>query len=234
VLDDASYKYETIKLPDVTFALYANEDIIDSSGKVIYKKYQLVDTLKTDENGIAILSDLYFGKYFLIEGESSLGNMVNVERYYFEITRDDLVDGKIVKHLDFSNYLPKGTLEFTKKDLVSGKVIPNTTIQIFNDEDRLIFTGTTDSVGKIVIPNLSLGKYYLIEKNPADGYQITNEKIYFEITENGQIVKVGMTNERVPVPDTIKEDMTVYAPLVIVILICLGICVHVIHDKKQK
>jgi len=234
VLDDASYKYETIKLPDVTFALYANEDITDSSGKVIYKKYQLIDTLKTDGNGIAILSDLYFGKYFLIEGESSLGNMVNIERYYFEITKEDLVDGKIVKKLNFANFLPKGTLEFTKKDLVSGKTIPNTTIQIFNEDDRLIYTGTTNNEGKIVIPNLPLGKYYLIEKMPADGYLITNEKINFEITENGQVVKLDMTNERIPVPDTIKEDISIYAPLLITILICLGICVHVINNKKQK
>ena len=234
VLDDASYKYETIKLPNVTFALYANEDIKDGNGNILYKKYQLVDTLKTDENGIAILSDLYFGKYFLIEGESSLGNMVNVERYYFEITRDDLVDGKIVKKLDFANYLPKGTLEFTKKDLASGKAIPNTTIQIFNDEDRLIYTGITDKNGKIVIPDLSLGKYYLIEKAPADGYQMTNEKIYFEITENGEVVKLEMTNERVIVPDTNKEDIAKFAPLFFVSLMVLGICVHAIRDRKQK
>ena len=63
------------------------------------------------------MNDLYYGKYFLIEGESSLGNMVNNEKYYFEITDEDLIDGEIVKKLDFQNYLPKGELEFNKIDI---------------------------------------------------------------------------------------------------------------------
>ena len=207
ILDDGSYKYETIQLPNVVFGLYANEDIKNENGDILYKKYQLIDTLTTNELGIATLENLYYGKYFLIEGESSLGNMINIERYYFEITKDDIIDGRIVKKFDFQNYLPKGTLEFTKTDIVTGNVIPGTIIQIFTEDDRLIFTGTSDNNGKINIPNLPIGKYYIIEKMPADGYELTNEKILFEITENGQIVKANMTNKQIiKVPDTLSEN----------------------------
>ena len=209
IFEDGSYKYETINLPSVVFALYANQDIVDGNGNVIYKKYQLINTLTTDELGYAVLNDLYYGKYFLIEGESSLGNMVNNEKYYFEITDEDLIDGEIVKKLDFQNYLPKGELEFNKIDILTGKPIANTTIQIFTTDDKLIYTGTTDKDGKIVIKNLPIGKYYIIEKMPAEGYKITDEKIYFEINENGELVKKEMTNEQiVEVPDTSSDDYT--------------------------
>ena len=117
--------------------------------------------------------------------------------------------------------MKKGTFELTKTDLVTGEVIPNTGIQIFTEEDRLIFTGVTDENGKIVITDIPVGvKLYMIEKNPATGYQITDEKIFFEITENGEIVKANMTNEKIkgtldftkldisndkPVPNTLIE-----------------------------
>lgn len=230
ILEDGSYNYNNIKLQNVTFAIYANEDIIDSDGKVIYKKYQLVGTLTTNELGLATLGNMYFGKYFLIEGESSQGNMVNEEKYYFEITAEDIIDGKIVKKLDFNNYLPKGQLEFTKTDIATGKPIAGTEIQIFTEDDRLVFTGTTDENGKIVIDNLFVGKFYIIEKRASDGYYNTDEKIYFEIKANGDVVKANMTNEQiVTVPDTSLNDM---ANIISFVLIVGGV-VFLIYAKKK-
>lgn len=218
VLENAGFHYDQIKLSNVTFAIYANEDIKDSKGNIIYKKYQLVNTLKSDENGIATSGNMYYGKYFLIEGESSQGNMVNEEKYYFEITPKDLIDGKIIKKLNFNNYLPKGTLEFTKTDIATSEPIAGTVVQIFTEDDRLIFTGTTDENGKIVIDNLFVGKFYIIEKNPANGYQYSNEKVYFEIKENGEIVKANMTNEQiVEVPDTGLNDVVNVVSFVLIV-----------------
>ena len=49
---------------------------------------------------------------------------------------------------------------------------------------------------------------YIIETRAADGYQITNEKVYFEIQKDGEIVKANLKNEKVPVdvPDTFSKD----------------------------
>jgi len=197
--ENASYKYDEINLPNVTYAVYANENIENSRGDILFKKYDLVGTLTTDENGIATLPNLNYGKYFAIEGESSLDNMINDEKYYFNITKDDIIDGKIVKELNFKNFLPKGKLQFSKTDLTTGNGIPNTVIQIFTEEDKLIFTGTTDEKGNIVIDNLPANnkKYYIIEKSASTGYKLSDEKVYFELTENGQVIKAHMTNEKI-------------------------------------
>lgn len=235
VYSNGSYSYEKINLPEVEFAIYANEDIVDSTGKVIYKKYDLVDTLKTDKLGFAKLENMYYGKYFLVEGKSSQGNMVSNEKYYFEITKNDLVNGKIIKKLDIQNYLPKGTLEFTKFAFTNGNVIPNTEIMIFTEDDRLVFQGLTDENGKVVITDLLAGqKYYIIERNPATGYKLSNEKVYFEIKENGEIVKATMTNEQiVKVPNTQKNQSNVGNIIAVIIAAC-GIGVIIYGEVKSR
>lgn len=227
-LNNASYKYNIIALPNVTFALYANEDIKDSKGNIIYKKYSLISSLTTDSNGLATLSNLYYGKYFLIEGESSGGNMVNNEKHYFEITKED----NLLKEINLQNYLPKGKLEFTKTDYVNGNPVPETIIQIFTEDDRLVGTYETDKQGRVTIDNLFIGKYYIVEKNAATGYLLSNEKIYFEVLENGQIVKANMTNTKIPVtvevPNTKKDS-----PFFQVIMLLLGALGMLYEYKKD-
>ena len=240
VYADGSYKYETISLPEVEFAIYANEDIVDGEGNIIYEKYDLVGTLTTDSLGFAKLENMYYGKYFLIEGKSAQGNMLDNKKYYFEITKNDIIEGNIIKKLDIQNYLPKGTLEFTKLDITNGNVIPNTEIMIFTEDDKLIFQGMTDEKGKVVITDLLAGqKYYIIERNPATGYQLSNEKVYFEIKANGEIVKAEMTNEqieKVKVPDT-QKDQSDFGNIVslVVIVAAIGVLIYgEVRNKKNK
>ena len=52
---------------------------------------------------------------------------------------------------------------------------------INNGIDELIFSGRTDDKGMIVIDKIKYGKYYIIEKEAPEGYQINNEKMFFEI-----------------------------------------------------
>ena len=62
-------------------------------------------------------------------------------------------------------------------------------IDIDNDKDELIFTKATDSEGKIVIPEIPYGKY------APEGYKLNPDKMWFEIKEDGQIVKCTMKDE---------------------------------------
>ena len=66
--------------------------------------------------------------------------------------------------------MEKGILEFTKVDLSTGEPLPNTLIEIYTENDELIFSGRTNENGKIIIKNLKYGKYYIIEKDAPEGY----------------------------------------------------------------
>ena len=134
-----------------------------------------------------------------------------------------------------TNEKTKGTLEFTKVDFSTSEPLPNTLIEIFNEKDELVFSGRTDENGKIIIEELEYGKYYIVESEAPEGYQINNEKMYFEILEDGEIVKCTMTDEKIiiEVPNT-EENSYIIPISVLLIGISTGIIIYEEIKKKRK
>ena len=197
VIENGKYSYGTIKLDGVEFELYASEDIKSSDGNhIYYLKGDLVDKLVTDKNGYAKSKELPLGKYYLIEVKTKDGYVLNDTKYNIELVEKDNKTAIVYSKSDINNKLFKGELEFTKTDLVTGEVIPNTKVEIYTDKDKLIFTGKTNNEGKIIIKDLFVGKFYIVETEAVTGYKLNNEKVYFEIKNNGEIVKANMTNEK--------------------------------------
>ena len=46
-------------------------------------------------------------------------------------------------------------------------------------DNELIFSGYTDTNGKIVVENLPIGKYKFIEKEAPSGYILNTEETFF-------------------------------------------------------
>ena len=204
---DNEISYETTELANVTFELYNDEK-------------ELVKTIKTNDDGYVKVENLPIGKYYLIE-KNTLNNYIkDEEKHIFEIKNN----GENIK-LEINNYLKKGNLEFSKVDLKTGDGIPNTIIEIYSDDNEILFTKETDESGKVNISNLPVGKYYIIEKEANSMYQLTNEKVYFEIKDNDELIKTKMTNEKItiPVPKTnTKEGIIAHTIFGICIIVGLG------------
>lgn len=215
-IENGSYSYETNKeLSGVVYNIYADEDIKSADGNYIYyNKGDLVDTITTNDNGYAISKKLPLGKYYLIEIETNDSYKLDTTEYHFELKEIDNNTAIVYITYKATNELKKGTLEFTKTDLVNGDVIPNTKIEIYTEDDKLIYTGVTDEKGKVVINDLVIGKYYIIETNPATGYVINTDKLYFEIKEDGSIEKANMTNKPITgILEFSKVDISTSEPL---------------------
>ena len=174
---------------------------------------------------------MYLGKYYVKELDTLKDYILDNKKYYFELKYKDQYTEEVSYKLEINNYLKKGELEFTKTDLVTGDAISNTKVEIYSLNDELIYSGVTDNDGKIYIKNLPVGQYYIMEKLAAPGYKLSQEKQYFTILNNGDVVKTNMTNEKmeVVVPDTLKNN---YLGTILesIILLSSGI---IIYEKKN-
>lgn len=233
IIEDDSYHYEKIKLEGAEFELRANEDII-VGGKTYYKKGELVTILVTDKDGYASIDNLPLGKYTLKEIKSANNNVLDPNTYEFELVYEDQYTEVVYKTFTLDNKYPKGELEFTKTDLVTGDSLPDTKIEIFTENGVKVFEGRTDENGKIIITDLPVGKYFILESDAPDGYILNEEKMWFSITENGEIVKADMTNEKiVEVPNTLQEK-DILIEIISATLLLSGIGIIIYAKKKSK
>lgn len=235
IYSNNSYHYENIPLKDVVFELYSKEDVIINGQ--LFKKGEIIETLKTDSSGQAISRELPLGKYYIQEIFSNEGNMVNSKIFEIDLKDESKNQNTVLKSIEISNFLPKGKLEFIKYG-PNNKLLPNAVIQIFTLDDVCIFEGLTNNEGKIYLENLPLGNYYLIEKMAPHGYLKNDEKVFFEIKKNDDLIKISMLNhenittENIKLPDT--EKNTSYASMFIGIIFSLLGLSFTVYEKIRQ
>ena len=208
-----------------------------------YSKDELIQEVIIKDGKVSI-DNLELGKYYLKELSTDDNHTLDKTLYSFELTYEDQYTNIVVKNIELQNYYKKGTLEFTKTDITTGNAIPNTLIEIYSDkeledgtiESTLIYSGLTDDEGKIILKDLFIGKGHIIEKESATGYQITDEIVYFEITEDGQVFKANMTNEQIiEVPNTMATRSKLYSTICIsLVIVGMGVFVYATKKNKKK
>jgi uncharacterized surface anchored protein len=78
----------------------------------------------------------------------------------------------------------------------------------FNPEiDILIGELKEDEVGVYIMNDLRHNGYFIHEKSAPDGYIKDNDYHYFEITEDGMLIELKITNEKIPKPKVPVPDI---------------------------
>lgn len=131
VYNETTKEFDTskIKLADVTFKVYADEDILapDGSGDTLYLKDALVDTIVTDQDGNAVTKELPLGKYRIEEKTPAEYEVLKPVKVILSSEGDKTVstdeDGNIIESTKYevtiNNKLITPDIHTTAKDAVS-------------------------------------------------------------------------------------------------------------------
>lgn len=154
---------------------------------------RLIDKYTTNSDGKIKVEKLTYGKYYFKEVKAPQGFAFDKDNNKYEFfIKDDK------EHIDIkaTNKPIEGEVLFEKTDVSTGKVIEGATININGISDnnkhiKIEFVSSKDG-NKFKVP---AGKYEIVETIAPNGYVKTEEKGYFEITEDGQVVKAQLKNK---------------------------------------
>ena len=205
VIDSGTFHYEDELLDDVSFDLYAGEDIYSGDGSLIYKTNEKIKSFNT-KDGYYKLSNLYLGKYYLVETNVSDKYVLNDEPYYFELEYIDENTSIVNKIIELKNYLKKGSVKLVKIEDIITMPVSGALINVYTLDDELIFSGRTGIDGTLTIKDLPLGKYKYREIEAPEGFNLDPKEYFFEVETESDAVTRCLLNSRIQVPDTGAND----------------------------
>ena len=187
------FEYITGSLTEVTFHVYAAEDIkaADGVSEDYFKADELVGTITTDTNGIAQLGDLPVGKYYVKEAETAHGYVLDGEPRYVDLSYRDQDTPVVTYDEAWQNNRQKVKVTVLKKEKDTERVLAGGIFGLFTREDiknasgdvlleadTLIELKTMDENGQIAFTaDLPVdGNYYVKELYAPDGFVTTNEE----------------------------------------------------------
>jgi LPXTG-motif cell wall-anchored protein len=187
------FEYITGSLTEVTFNVYAAEDIkaADGVSEDYFKADELVGTITTDTNGIAQLADLPVGKYYVKEAETAHGYVLDGEPKFVDLSYRDQDTPVVTYDEAWQNNRQKVKVTVLKKEKDTERVlaggifglftredIKNASGDVLMEADTLIELKTTDENGQITFTaDLPVdGNYYVKELYAPDGFVTTNEE----------------------------------------------------------
>ena len=189
---------------------------------------ELVFSGVTNNEGKLKITDLFVGKFVIIETEAATGYRLSDEEVAFEI-KDN---GEIVK-AKMTNEKITSTLKVHKVD-EEGNALAGVTIGVYDLEGNLIYSGVTDEEGDIEF-ELEYGSYYFQEIETIEGYELSDEKVYFDVTEDGEYIQRTLINEleEIEVPNTLSNSYVNLAGLIIIVLGAGFILISNRNNKKK-
>lgn len=177
-------------------------DLLDSTGKNIIKH------VKTDKNGKAEIKNLDIGKYILRETKTR-------KEYKIALEQNITIEWGKTLNLTIENEKMKGKVKITKisedDNLITGEVagtpIANVKFEIYDDSGKLVDTLITKADGIAISKDLVVGKYIVKEKETGKYYEINEKNFEIEITKNGEVVDLTISNKsKTPPPEKTKEE----------------------------
>ena len=192
------------EIKNISFGLYAKEDIVSSSGTAIPAD-GLIEIITLDENGAATANtDLPFGSYYVKEIATDEHYILSDTQYpfTFEYAGQDTetVEIKVNDGKPIENKLIYGSVSGKKID-ENGEALGGALIGIFKADEteftkeHSIMTATSEKDGSFSFANVPYGKWIVREIEAPEGFVLDDTSYEVNIGENEQVIEVEITDE---------------------------------------
>lgn len=193
---------------NVSFGLYADEDLKAANGSVIPKD-GLLEIITCNEKGKATFTtDLPIGSYYVKEISTDSHYILSDKKYpvVFEYAGQDTAtvhisvnDGEPIE-----NEIIYGTIQGLKIDRETGENITGALFGLFSitetefTEETAILTSESNEEGIFTFENVPYGEYIVSELKPAKGYLPNEENYQVTISNNEEIIEITVENDKIP------------------------------------
>lgn len=193
------FLYDNSSYAGATYSIYTAEEIVSQDKTtVIYPKDTLIETLTTDEAGNAVSSELYLGKYRIVEKKAptdlTLGKEESETTKEVELTYAGQEVEYSEAEVSYNNKRPEIEVKAVKKSQNDDVTLKGATYGLFAAEDikvgeKVIVAKDTllesvvsnqDGVAAFTVDLPINHKYYILETIAPDKYYQTDEKFEFE------------------------------------------------------
>ena len=192
------------EIKNISFGLYAKEDVVSSSGTVIPAD-GLIEIITLDENGAATANtDLPFGSYYIKEIATDEHYILSDTQYpfTFKYAGQDIetVEIKVNDGKPIENKLIYGSVSGKKID-ENGEALGGALIGIFKADEteftkeHAIMTATSEKDGSFSFAKVSYGKWIVREIEAPEGFVLDDTSYKVNIGENEQVIEVEITDE---------------------------------------
>lgn len=192
------------EIKNISFGLYAKEDIVSSSGTAIPAD-GLIEIITLDENGAATANtDLPFGSYYVKEIVTDEHYILSDTQYpvTFEYAGQDTetVEIKVNDGKPIENKLIYGSVSGKKID-ENGEALGGALIGIFKADEteftkeHSIMTATSEKDGSFSFAKVPYGKWIVREIEAPEGFVLDDTSYEVNIGENEQVIEVEITDE---------------------------------------
>ncbi len=192
------------EIKNISFGLYAKEDVVSSSGTVIPAD-GLIEIITLDENGKATANtDLPFGSYYIKEIATDEHYILSDTQYpfTFEYAGQDTetVEIKVNDGKPIENKLIYGSVSGKKID-ENGEALGGALIGIFKADEteftkeHAIMTATSEKDGSFSFAKVPYGKWIVREIEAPEGFVLDDTSYEVNINENEQVIEVEITDE---------------------------------------
>ena len=190
IMDGDHVRQEIVNIPGegFVFGLFADEEL--RVGDVTLTADTLVATGATDAAGrLAFVGNFPHGAYYVKELSAPDGWTINPAKFAVTLEPQAQSGGVIRVSLPeiVHDELIYTRVTLTKTDITGQKTLPGATIEVKDEQGKVIYRETTDANGQIPQIPVTPGTYTFKEVYAPDGYALNEAEMRFTVDADGNV-----------------------------------------------